>query len=67
MKVYAKQNDTLDEVIFRHLGHSSGLLEEALLINPTLANMPILPIGTEVKLPTIQKQAISKETIQLWE
>ncbi|MDA5611882.1 tail protein X, partial [Pasteurella multocida] len=42
MQVYAEQNDTLDAVIFRHIGTSNGLLEETLILNPNLANQPVL-------------------------
>lgn len=67
MQVYSQQNDTLDAVIFRHMGSSNGLLEETLRFNPKLANHIILPIGTIVILPSQPKQVIKKDKIQLWD
>ncbi|HDR1113252.1 phage tail protein [Pasteurella multocida] len=67
MQVYAEQNDTLDAVIFRHMGTSNGLLEETLLLNPNLANQPVLEIGTAVVLPKKQQQTIKKDTLKLWD
>ncbi|HED4400752.1 TPA: tail protein X [Pasteurella multocida] len=67
MQVYAEQNDTLDAVIFRHIGTSNGLLEETLLLNPHLANQPVLEIGTAVILPSKQQQTIKKDSLKLWD
>ncbi|HDR1048068.1 TPA: tail protein X [Pasteurella multocida] len=67
MQVYAEQNDTLDAVIFRHMGTSNGLLEEALLLNPHLANQAVLDIGTVVILPSKQQQIIKKDSLKLWD
>ncbi|HEH9651962.1 tail protein X [Pasteurella multocida] len=67
MQVYAKQNDTLDAVIFRHMGTSNGLLEETLLLNPHLANQAVLDIGTVVILPSKQQQIIKKDSLKLWD
>ncbi|HDR0964112.1 TPA: tail protein X [Pasteurella multocida] len=67
MQVYAEQNDTLDAVIFRHMGASNGLLEETLLLNPHLANQPVLEIGTVVILPSKQQQTIKKDSLKLWD
>lgn len=67
MQVYTEQNDTLDAVIFRHMGASNGLLEETLLLNRHLANQPVLEIGTVVILPSKQQQTIKKDSLKLWD
>ncbi|MGC6408496.1 tail protein X [Bisgaard Taxon 45] len=67
MQVYTEQNDTLDAVIFRHIGTSNGLLEETLLLNPQLANQAVLEIGTVVILPSKQQQTIKKDSLKLWD
>lgn len=37
MKVIAHQNDTVDELCWRHYGRTAGLSEVVLLANPGLA------------------------------
>ena len=47
MRVYAHQGDTLDALVWRHLGRTAGLVEQALELNPGLCvHGPILPHGT---------------------
>ena len=36
MRVYAHQGDTLDALVWRHLGRTAGLVERALELNPGL-------------------------------
>lgn len=46
------EGDTLDLVIWRELGEVDGRLEEVLLLNTHLRQLPVvLPVGTEVHLP----------------
>ncbi|MCK3658568.1 phage tail protein [Pasteurellaceae bacterium Pebbles2] len=67
MKVYAQQNDNLDAIIYRTFGTSyGGLLEETLLLNPTLTTQATLTLGTVVILPEHTTRPLTQETIQLW-
>lgn len=67
MKVLARQNETLDALIWRHYGRTPGLTEQVLQVNPGLADYgPFLPHGLAVELPELTQTAI-KQTLQLWE
>ena len=66
MQVTVQQGDNLDLVIYRHLGNSSGLLEETLKLNPKLNATAILDIGTVVTLPEKTSHPVAKNTVQLW-
>lgn len=65
----ARQDDTLDELIFRHYGQTTGLVELALEYNPELAHLPRLPIGTVVTMPEVESgfATVAKTTVQLWD
>ncbi|ACA30887.1 tail protein X [Histophilus somni] len=67
--VYAKQNDTLDSIVYRYFGKTLGLVEHVLELNPTLANLPILAIGTVVILPNSEdiQTTTNKNTLSLWD
>jgi len=69
MQVRAQQFDTLDLLCMRHLGATSNVVEEALELNPGLADYgPFLPHGRLINLPeptaTTTKTA---QTVQLWD
>ncbi|WP_439239055.1 tail protein X [Lonepinella sp. BR2919] len=68
MNVYAQQNDNLDAMIYRTFGTSyGGLLEQTLLLNPTLTAYATLPLGTPVILPdSASSNAVKTDSIQLW-
>lgn len=67
-KLIARQNETLDELIFRHYQQTAGLVEIALKHNPQLAEQPFLAIGTEVIMPNIDNHIhTTKTTVQLWD
>lgn len=65
----ARQDETLDELIFRHYGQTAGLVEIALEYNPELAYLPRLPMGTVVTMPDIESSfiTVSQSTVQLWD
>ncbi|WP_346556642.1 tail protein X [Mannheimia haemolytica] len=65
----ARQDDTLDELIFRHYGQTAGLVEQALEYNPELAHLPRLPIGTVVTMPDLESRfaTVAKSSVQLWD
>lgn len=65
----ARQDETLDELVFRHYGQTAGLVEIALEYNPEIAHLPRLPIGTVVTMPTIESSfaTVEQSTVQLWD
>lgn len=68
MIVAALQGDTLDQLCQRHLGRTSGLVEDALEVNPGLAVIgPVLPMGTVVTLPDQVAAAAPASLLQLWD
>lgn len=65
--VRAKQGDTLDRLCQRHLGTTAGVTEQALLLNPGLAELgPVLPQGTAVHLPE-RATPPARPTVNLWD
>lgn len=63
----AQQNETLEQLCYRVLGRTEGVTEQALNMNPGLAEWgPILPHGTRVMLPDEQAAPTVADTIQLW-
>lgn len=65
--VIANQGDTLDAICFRKYGRTAGVVEQALLDNPGLADLgPVLPMGTQVELRD-DPPAKKKTLVQLWD
>jgi len=66
--VTAHQHDTLDALIWRHLGHTRDVVERVLELNPGLAGVgPILPHGHTVLIPQrVTTAAPAAPLIQLW-
>lgn len=62
----AQEGDTLDRLIYRYYGETAGLVEQALALNPQLANTPILAMGQAVKMPEQIASVVAKDTLQLW-
>ncbi len=69
MQVRSQQGDTLDALVFRYLGASSGYVEQALTLNPSLAALgAVLPAGTMVTLPdAVEAPTSARDSISLWE
>lgn len=69
MQVRSQQGDTLDALVFRYLGASSGYVEQALALNPALAALgPVLPAGTMVTLPAaVEAPSTAQDSISLWD
>jgi len=66
-QVRTHQGETLDALCYRILGYTEGATEQALELNPGLAELgPILPHGTLVTLPEEQRRPRTQDTIQLW-
>lgn len=63
-----QQNDTVDDLCWRHYGRTAGVVEQVLAANPGLASRgPILPAGLLVTLPTLQTTVPERQMIQLWD
>lgn len=61
------QGDTVDLICWRTYGSQDGFVERVLDANPGLSALgPVLPIGTAVKLPDIQKPA-ALPNLSLWD
>lgn len=69
MRVYARQNDTVDAICYRELGRTGDLTEAVLDANPGVAALgPVLPHGTPIDLPEIAPaQTAETDLIQLWD
>nr|WP_218118589.1 tail protein X [Halomonas gudaonensis] len=67
MTVRAQQGDTLDALCHRHLRATAAVTEQALALNPGLAELgPVLPEGHAVTLPEAAPQPERNDTINLW-
>jgi phage tail protein X len=65
--VRALQGDTLDALCHRHLGATAVVTEQALRLNPGLAELgPVLPEGHPVTLPEAAPQPQQRDIIHLW-
>ena len=68
MQVRSLQGDTVDVLCWRHLGVTSGAVEQTYAKNPGLASLgPVLPSGTLVELPEANTQSVKQTTVQLWD
>lgn len=69
MLVRAHQNDTVDLLVWRHLGSTAGYIEETLRLNPGLADHgTLLPHGTAVTLPEPRAATqMVRNIVQLWD
>lgn len=69
MIAHALDGETLDEICWRALGRTAAVVEQALQLNPGLADLgPRLPAGTPVTLPDAPALAPEmRETVQLWD
>ena len=70
MRVHAHQGDTLDALVYRHLGATAGIVEQEFELNPGLADHgPLLPHGTAVDLPAYNTVATptNRVLVQLWD
>ena len=65
--VKARAGEMLDEVLWRTRGHTAGLVEQAMNLNPGLADLgPLLPGGLAVLLPEATAAQPVRETVKLW-
>lgn len=56
MKVRALQNDTVDQLCWRHYGKTAGVTEKVLEANPGLSNQIFLNAGQEIEMPVITSE-----------
>jgi len=65
--VTSVQDDTVENICFKHYGYTSGVTEQVLNNNPGLAALGVvLPMGTKLELPDISIRTQPK-TINLWD
>ena len=69
MQVRTHQNDTVDALCWRHLGHTERMVEATLELNPGLASTgPLLPAGMAITLPNpATTPAAHRPTVHLWD
>jgi phage tail protein X len=62
------QGDMVDLIAFRAYGHHLGTTEAVLAANPHIAALPdVLPAGTRITLPVVDRQATPRRKIRLWD
>lgn len=67
MNVRAQQDDTVDELCWRHYGNTAGVTEAVYAANPGLCDGgPRLSAGQIVYLPELPPLP-RRETVQLWD
>ncbi|MFZ6709350.1 tail protein X [Undibacterium sp. TC9W] len=67
MIVRAQQNDTLDLLVWRHLGSTSGIAG-VLALNPGITSLgAFLPMGRAITLPDRAPAAPVLQMINLWD
>ena len=67
MRVRAQQGDTVEALVWRHLGRAAGAVEATFAANPGLADHgAVLPHGTPVEIPDTSP-APQKRLVQLWD
>ena len=68
MTVYVTvDGDTLDYIVWRHYGKTSGVLEQVLEQNRHLRQYDaVLPAGVQITLPIIQEKN-QKQKIKIWQ
>ena len=69
MQVRTHQNDTVDQLCWRHLGKTERVVEATPELNPGLAAAgPILPAGMAITLPDhATMPAATRPTVNLWD
>ena len=69
MQVRTHQNDTVDQLCWRHLGKTERVVEATLELNPGLAAAgPILPAGMAITLPDhATMPAATRLIVNLWD
>lgn len=68
MQVRALQGDTVDSLCWRHLGQSSGVVEQTLALNRGLAaGGPLLQEGQLVTLPEPTTDQRQDTSVKLWD
>ena len=63
----AQAGDTLDALVDRAVGRTSGVVEAVLLANPGLADLVVLPQGAAVTIPAAAQAPPAADLIDLWD
>lgn len=67
MIIYARQNETVDEIAYRLFGRTQGIVEAIYQNNPKLCQLPAkLPLGTQLTIPDEVPQSEQKQ-VKLWD
>ncbi|WP_193391515.1 tail protein X [Erythrobacter sp. SG61-1L] len=65
--ITSKAGEMLDQIVWRHRGRTAALVEQALELNPGLADLgPVLPAGIAITLPEAASAQPVRETVKLW-
>jgi len=68
MQVRANQGESLDALCWRHLRATRGVVEQALEMNPGLADLGmVLPMGQVVELPDQVSLPARQPSVKLWD
>jgi phage tail protein X len=69
MTYTTKQNDVLDDVVFRVYGSTAGIVEQVLESNRPLdlGQYDKLPAGLVLSLPEVQPVTTTPQPTRLWE
>lgn len=61
------QGETIEALVWRVLKKSTPVVEQVMVLNPTLVGQILLPPNTPVILPKTISQKPNKEIINLWD
>lgn len=66
--IITQAGDTVDLICWRHRGHTTGIAEQTLALNPGLAARgPVLPAGISINLPDPPATPPRRATVKLWD
>lgn len=68
-KLYTtKQGETVDLACWKHYGRTAGVTEAVLAANAGLADLgAILPMGTIISMPDVEKKPSAQPLVSLWD
>lgn len=63
-----KQNETVDLACWLHYGYTAAVTEQVLDVNSGLAALgPVLPLGTTINMPVIERADRQSQLVKLWD
>ena len=64
----SQQGDTVDLICWKHYGHTKDVTEQVLDVNPGLAALgPVLPLGTKLNMPVVERVTETPRVLKLWD